>query len=43
MDPNYIRVKYVRYADDFLIAIIGSKDLAMQIREEIKRFLSTEL
>jgi murein L,D-transpeptidase YafK len=25
MDENYKRLKYVRYADDFLIGIIGSK------------------
>jgi group II intron reverse transcriptase/maturase len=38
-DPNYIKVKYVRYADDFLVLIIGSKALAEQIREEIRDFL----
>ena len=25
MDENYRRLKYVRYADDFLIGVIGSK------------------
>src|SRR4051812_18993096 len=43
MDPNYIRVKYTRYADDFVVMIIGSKNLAERIREEIKDFLWTEL
>ena len=43
MDPNYIRVKYTRYADDFIVMIIGSKNLAERIREEIKDFLWTEL
>lgn len=42
-DPNYIRVKYTRYADDFLVMIIGSKGLSVQIRDEIKNFLSAEL
>jgi group II intron reverse transcriptase/maturase len=42
-DPNYIKVKYTRYADDFLVMIIGSKDLAEQIREEIRIFLQQEL
>jgi group II intron reverse transcriptase/maturase len=42
-DPSYIRVKYTRYADDFLVMIIGSKELSVQIRDEIKTFLSTEL
>jgi group II intron reverse transcriptase/maturase len=42
-DSHYIRVKYVRYADDFIVLIIGSKGLAEQIREEIRAFLETEL
>jgi group II intron reverse transcriptase/maturase len=42
-DPNYIRVKYTRYADDFLVMVIGSKGLSYQIRAEIKGFLCTEL
>jgi group II intron reverse transcriptase/maturase len=43
LDPNYIKVKYIRYADDFLVMIIGSKSLAEQIREEIREFLQQEL
>jgi group II intron reverse transcriptase/maturase len=42
-DPNYIRVKYTRYADDFLVMVIGSKGLSVQVRDEIKNFLSAEL
>jgi group II intron reverse transcriptase/maturase len=42
-DPNYIRIKYTRYADDFLIMVIGSKSLSEKIRDEIKSFLGTEL
>jgi group II intron reverse transcriptase/maturase len=42
-DPDYIRVKYTRYADDFLVMIIGSKELTEQVREEIKDFLMQEL
>jgi group II intron reverse transcriptase/maturase len=42
-DPNYIRVKYTRYADDFLVMMIGSKNLAQQIRDEIRDFLKKEL
>ena len=41
LDPNYIKVKYCRYADDFVVMIIGSKQLAEQIREEIRIFLET--
>jgi len=43
MDPDYIRVKYVRYADDFVVCIIGSKSLATEIREKIKVFLAEHL
>lgn len=42
-DPHYVKVKYIRYADDFLVMIIGSKDLAEQVREQIRRFLQQEL
>jgi len=42
-DPDYIRVKYTRYADDFLVMVIGSKSLSYQIRDEIKSFLCSEL
>ena len=42
-DPGYIKVKYTRYADDFVVMIIGSKKLAEQIREEIRAFLATSL
>lgn len=42
-DENYTRVKYVRYADDFLVCVIGSKKLAEDIRLEIKQYLSEKL
>jgi group II intron reverse transcriptase/maturase len=41
LDPNYIKVKYCRYADDFIVMIIGSKQLAAQLREDIRAFLET--
>lgn len=43
MNCNYKRLKYVRYADDFLIGIIGSKEDAKRIKEDIKIFLSDKL
>lgn len=43
MDGNYRRMKYVRYADDFLIGIIGSKQDAQTIKDELKSFLSERL
>lgn len=42
-DPDCIRVKYTRYADDFVVMITGSKDLAERIREEIRDFLWQKL
>jgi hypothetical protein len=43
MDTDYRRLKYVRYADDFLIGIIGSKQDAISIKEDIKKFLNEQL
>ncbi len=43
MDAEYKRVKYTRYADDFLIGVIGSKEDAKKIKEDIKNFLSNKL
>ena len=43
MDRNFKRLKYVRYADDFLIGIIGSKEDAVKIKDDIKRFLADRL
>lgn len=43
MDKNYQRMKYVRYADDFVIGIAGSKDSTVNEKEKIKDFLKREL
>lgn len=43
MDTDYKRLKYVRYADDFLIGIIGSKQDAKEVKEDIKNFLCEKL
>ena len=42
-DDNYKRVQYVRYADDFLIGVIGSKADAEQIKKDIREFLKEVL
>lgn len=42
-DNDFKRVKYIRYADDFLIGFIGSKEEAIKIKEEIADFLKKEL
>ena len=43
MDVNYKRIKYTRYADDFLIGVIGSKEDAKQVKEDITKFLTDKL
>ena len=40
---NEHRIYYVRYADNFLIGVNGSYDLACKIREKIDAFLKEEL
>nr|WP_274532076.1 group II intron reverse transcriptase/maturase [Ktedonobacter racemifer] len=42
-DPNFIRLKYLRYADDWLVGICGPRKLAEQVKEELKTFLSQRL
>jgi hypothetical protein len=42
-DDNYIRIKYVRYADDFIIGVRGSKEIALKILKEINTFLKSSL
>lgn len=42
-EPSYKRLKYVRYADDFLIGIIGSKEDCVKTRDKIHQFLLDEL
>lgn len=42
-DPNYKIAKYVRYSDNFLVGVIGSKEDCVTLREEMKNFLENEL
>ena len=42
-DPSFIRIKYLRYADDWLIGICGPHRLAEQVKEELTTFLSQRL
>ncbi len=43
MDADYKRIVYTRYADDFLIGIIGSKEDATQLKENLTIFLKEKL
>jgi len=38
-DPTFRRLKYVRYADDFLLGFIGSLKEAIEIKRKISEFL----
>lgn len=42
-DFNFKRIKYVRYADDFVIGISEDKKFAKQIMNKVKIFLRTQL
>lgn len=38
-----VKINYVRYGDDFLVGVRGTKKLAEEIRQRIKEFLQKEL
>ncbi len=42
-DPNFRRLRYCRYADDFLLGFVGPKAEAEEIKQQIKTFLREEL
>jgi group II intron reverse transcriptase/maturase len=42
-DPDYRRLKYVRYADDFLLGFVGPLHEAEEIRGEVETFLRDAL
>ena len=43
MDENFRRLQYVRYADDFLIGIIGAKEDAQAVKQEIGTYIAGQL
>jgi group II intron reverse transcriptase/maturase len=43
LDTHFKRMHYVRYADDFIIGVIGSKEDASTIKEDIKAFVRERL
>lgn len=42
-DPNHRRLRYIRYADDFLLGFSGPKDEAEEIKRKLGEFLSNTL
>jgi hypothetical protein len=42
-DPNFRRLWYTRYADDFLLGLVGTKAEAVEIKQKLAAFLRAEL
>ncbi|MEM9824893.1 MAG: hypothetical protein AAF985_27665, partial [Bacteroidota bacterium] len=42
-DPNFRRLRYCRYADDFILGFVGTKSEAREIKARISHFLSDKL
>ncbi len=42
-DPHYRRLKYVRYADDFLLGFSGPRSEAEAITQQLRKFLQEDL
>ncbi|GHO63019.1 maturase [Ktedonobacter sp. SOSP1-52] len=42
-DPDYRRLRYCRYADDFLLGFVGTKEEAEEIKQQLSIFLKEEL
>ena len=43
MSPTYRRMKYIRYADDFIIGVCGSKAECDVIKKDIAKFMEEKL
>jgi group II intron reverse transcriptase/maturase len=42
-DPKFKRLHYIRYVDDFVVGVIGSREETIKIQNKIKVFLKNEL
>jgi group II intron reverse transcriptase/maturase len=43
VDPEYRRLRYLRYADDFLLGFVGPRNEAEEIRQRLGEFLEQQL
>jgi len=43
IDPNFRKIQYNRYADDFVVGVIGSKCDAEKVKDDIRNFLKERL
>ena len=42
-EEGYRNCRYIRYADDFIVGVLGPRHMAVEIRERIRVFLRDEL
>lgn len=42
-DPDFCRIYYVRYADDWIIGVVGPKELAESVKDKAASFLAQNL
>lgn len=42
-DLNVRHIQYVRYVDDFLVGIVGSREFALQVRKDLNTFIKSNL
>jgi group II intron reverse transcriptase/maturase len=42
-DESYVRIYYVRYADDFIIGVEGSYQIAVAVLEKVQNFINNQL
>ncbi len=42
-DPEFIRIKYLRFADDWIVGVWGNHALAAALKQDIKTFLHDQL
>jgi group II intron reverse transcriptase/maturase len=42
-DPNFNRLYYIRYVDDFVVGVVGSRESTIDIQNKIHAFLKNEL
>jgi len=42
-DPDYRRLRYIRYADDFLLGFVGPREEAEDIRQRLSEYLEQQL
>ncbi len=43
VDPEVRHIQYVRYADDFLIGVVGGRNFAIKLQKDINKFIKGNL